>query len=153
MQNTFKKPMVWNLKIWHPLIRQFNLHLDSFFKEIQKIKVLRSNFVCGMCYTKNGDWRGFQTAGWEKFSDSDGLLRMGRSLATYTVPFHSIRQSHITGPRNLPKCHGHHGKILRVPKFKINSCLKIAKFEWNGTVCMNHNPTETLIHFDIVAKI
>ena len=29
----------------------FNLHLDSFFEEIQNIKVPRSNFACSICYT------------------------------------------------------------------------------------------------------
>ena len=34
----------------------FNLHLDSFFKEIQNIRVSRSNFACSIRYTQNGDW-------------------------------------------------------------------------------------------------
>ena len=30
-------------------------------------------------------------------------------LASYTIPSHSIQQSHITGPSEMLKCHGHHG--------------------------------------------
>ena len=32
-----------------------------------------------------------------------------------TVPFHSIRQSRITGPSKIPKCHGSHGNLCWVP--------------------------------------
>ena len=41
-----------------------------------------------------------------------------------TVPFHSIRQSRVTGPRITLKCNGCHGDFGQVPKPFENSKKK-----------------------------
>jgi len=47
---------------------------------------------------------------------------------TYTVPFHSIRQSRVTGPSKMPKCHGCHGDFHGVPNSFGNHVTNILFF-------------------------
>ena len=53
-----------------------------------------------------------------------------------TVPFHSIRQSRVTGPPKSPQCHGGNGYFRRVPNSFDSHMLKIVKFcgLWRKTV-------------------
>ena len=46
----------------------------------------------------------------------------------HTVPFHSIRQSRITGPSKMPKCHGCHSDFHGVPNSFGNHVTNIANF-------------------------
>ena len=41
-----------------------------------------------------------------------------------TVPFHSIRQSHVMGPQKLTKCHDGHGHFGEVTKSFLDSKKK-----------------------------
>jgi len=45
-----------------------------------------------------------------------------------TVPFHSIRQSRVTGPSKMPKCHGCHGDFHGVPNSFGNHVTNIEIF-------------------------
>ena len=50
------------------------------------------------------------------------------SKTTFTVPFRSIQQSHVTGPPKWPKCHGSHGQFPQVPKSSSKLVLNTEKF-------------------------
>ena len=45
-----------------------------------------------------------------------GSLILRLSFLSYTVPFNSVRQSRVTGPSELPKCHAGHGNFFKMPK-------------------------------------
>jgi len=45
-----------------------------------------------------------------------------------TVPFHSIRQSRVTGPSKMPKCHSCHSDFHGVPNSFGNHVTNIANF-------------------------
>ena len=48
-------------------------------------------------------------------------------LPPCTVPFHSIHQSHITGPQKSTKCHDGHGYFGKVTKSFLDSKKKFKK--------------------------
>ena len=74
-------------------------------------------------------------------------------VAVYTVPLQSIRQSRVTEPQNLPKCHDGHGYFAQVPKtaedfliFECNLGPKMAIFTENFRPSRrNMCPAETKI--------
>jgi len=50
-----------------------------------------------------------------------------KKSSKFTVPFHSFRQSRVTGPSNLPKCHGGNGYFWQVPNSPDSHMPKIVK--------------------------
>ena len=50
-----------------------------------------------------------------------------------TVPFHSIRQSHVTDPHKSTKCHDGHGHFGEVTKSFLDSKKKKIKKIWPPT--------------------
>ena len=53
--------------------------------------------------------------------DPQEKVQYVNDIFTLTVPFHSIRQSHITGPQKSTKCHNGHGHFGEVMKSFLDS--------------------------------
>ena len=54
-----------------------------------------------------------------KYAEMSSLIHL--SVNSITVPFHSIRQSRVTGPQKSTKCHDGHGHFGEVMKSFLDS--------------------------------
>ena len=57
-----------------------------------------------------------------------------------TVPFHSIRQSRVTGPQKSTKCHDGHGHFGEVTKSFLDSKKKIKKKDGHQLILRKKKP-------------
>ena len=60
--------------------------------------------------------------------DYSAALKESKLIYKSTVPFHSIRQSRVTGPSKIPKCHGCHGRFCKVPNSFNDHVTNIQNF-------------------------
>ena len=65
---------------------------------------------------------------WRFSMKSRHICLKSRHCVWCTVPFHSIQQSHITGPSKMLKCHGCHGDFYGVPNSFGNHVSNIENF-------------------------